>query len=299
MRRAKQTLPPRRVPMLGLTAAFVFAAQMLNFPVAAGTSGHLIGGVLVSVLLGPSAAVLVMSSVLIVQCIVFADGGLLALGANVFNMGIISSVGGYAIYRSVRSIMPQPRGRLVAVAFASWVATVAAAIVCAGELAISGRVRWAAAFPAMAGVHMLIGVGEAVATTLVVFTLSNTRPDLLEEEAAVTIESRRSSRWELLVFGLLISLGLVLFVAPFASTAPDGLDWVANQLSFAERAATARALPTPLPDYQLPGIRSAALATALAGAVGTIVVFVLAMQLARLLLPKAAIDPAPVLENSV
>src|SRR5689334_8604134 len=92
VRNARLRLPPRKIPLMGLSAAFIFAAQMLNFPVAGGTSGHLIGGVLASVLLGPSAAVLVLTAVLMVQCFVFADGGILALGANVFNMGIVSSV---------------------------------------------------------------------------------------------------------------------------------------------------------------------------------------------------------------
>src|SRR5271154_4130725 len=100
-RRARIELPARRVPLMGLAAAFVFAAQTLNFPVAGGTSGHLIGAVLCSVLLGPSAAILVVSSVLIVQCLAFGDGGVLALGANIFNMAIVSSVGGYAIYRGL------------------------------------------------------------------------------------------------------------------------------------------------------------------------------------------------------
>src|SRR5512143_477384 len=99
LRQARLSLPPRRVPLLGLSAAFIFAAQMLNFPVAGGTSGHLIGGVLAAVLLGPSAAVLVLTCVLVVQCLMFADGGLLALGANVFNMGLASVVGGYLVYR--------------------------------------------------------------------------------------------------------------------------------------------------------------------------------------------------------
>src|SRR5437763_9509310 len=99
LRRARLHLPPRRVPLMGLAAAFVFAAQMLNFPVAGGTSGHLVGGVLTAVLLGPSAAVLVMTCVLIVQCLMFADGGLMALGANVFNMAIVSVCGGYAVFR--------------------------------------------------------------------------------------------------------------------------------------------------------------------------------------------------------
>src|SRR4030081_3771696 len=99
LRQVRSNLESRRVPMLGLAGAFVFAAQMLNFPVAGGTSGHLIGGVLCSVLLGPSAAVLVIACVLVVQCLAFSDGGLLALGANVFNMAVVNSVGGYLLYQ--------------------------------------------------------------------------------------------------------------------------------------------------------------------------------------------------------
>ena len=121
------------MPMLGLAAAFVFAAQMLNFPVAGGTSGHLIGGVLTAVLLGPSAAVIVLASVLIVQCFLFADGGVTAFGANIFNMGVIGGVVGYAIYRErVPDVFRGTRGLVMAAAFAAWCSTVLAAISCAG-----------------------------------------------------------------------------------------------------------------------------------------------------------------------
>jgi len=119
LRQTRRHLPPRKVPLMGLAAAFVFAAQMLNFPVAGGTSGHMIGGVLCSVLLGPSAAILVIGCVLFVQCFVFADGGVLALGANIFNMAVVGAVGGYFIYQAVYRAMHNPRGRLVSVAFAS------------------------------------------------------------------------------------------------------------------------------------------------------------------------------------
>src|SRR6185437_9282303 len=116
VRNTRARFPQRKIPLMGLSAAFIFAAQMLNFPVAGGTSGHLIGGVLASVLLGPAAAVLVLTSVLIVQCFVFADGGILALGANIFNMGIVCSVGGYFVYSLVRQFISGDRGRLVGVA---------------------------------------------------------------------------------------------------------------------------------------------------------------------------------------
>src|ERR1039458_7482818 len=138
LRQVRLRLPPRRVPLLGLAAAFLFAAQMVNFPVAGGTSGHLVGGVLVAALLGPSAAIVVLTTVLIVQCFLFADGGVLALGANVFNMAIVGAAGGYTIYRIVCRWLPGTRGQVAAVAFAGWCSTVLASICCAGELAWAG-----------------------------------------------------------------------------------------------------------------------------------------------------------------
>src|SRR4051812_10098433 len=156
LRHAKRTMPPRKVPLLGLSAAFVFAAQMVNFPVAGGTSGHLVGGVLTAALLGPSAAGIVLTTVLIVQCLAFADGGITALGANIFNMGIIAGVCGWLIYVPLVRVLGGRgdarralKGRIAAVVVASWLSTVLAAIVCAGELTASGMVAWKAAFPAM------------------------------------------------------------------------------------------------------------------------------------------------------
>src|ERR1035437_1588975 len=135
LRQLRQNLARPRVPLMGLAAAFIFAAQMLNFPVAGGTSGHLVGGVLVAALLGPSAAIVVLTTVLIVQCFLFADGGVLALGANVFNMAIVGAAGGYAIYRVVCRVLPGTRGQVAAVAFAGWCSTVLASVSCAGQLA--------------------------------------------------------------------------------------------------------------------------------------------------------------------
>jgi cobalt/nickel transport system permease protein len=288
LRHLRRQLPRRKIPMLGLAAAFVFAAQMLNFPVAGGTSGHLVGGVLTAVLLGPSAAVIVLTSVLIVQCFVFADGGVTALGANIFNMGIIGGVGGYAIYRVLSRMFSGTRGLVMAAVFAAWCSTVVAAISCAGQLALSGTVAWSVAFPAMADVHMLIGIGEGLITALVIVAILRARPELLEQ---TTGHTTTLSYGPVLVFGLLISFGLALFVAPFACPWPDGLDKVAQTLGFEHRAASAPLIPSPMADYQLPGVSSAAVATSLAGVVGTIVVFVLAFVLARVLVPKPASDP--------
>ena len=151
LRHAKQHLQPREIPLVGLTAAFIFVAQMLNFPVAGGTSGHLIGATLAAVLLGPSAAIIVMSSVLIIQATIFADGGLLALGANIFNMAIIAPLSGYFIYKIMRGVLQDTRGRLISASVASWCATVIASLFCAGELAWSGTTAWNIVFPTMAG----------------------------------------------------------------------------------------------------------------------------------------------------
>ena len=202
---------------MGLAAAFVFAAQMLNFPIAGGPSGHLLGAVLIAVLLGPGAAVLVLATVLIVQCLVFADGGLLALGANVFNMGIVGGVGGYAIYRCVQRLARGPRGVIMGAAFAAWCSATMAAILAAGELAISGTAPWAIVFPAMVNVHLLIGLGEAAVTVLVIVAIQRTRPELIDPSAPA---SGPLSNRQIAGYGLLISLGLALFVSPFAAPGP-------------------------------------------------------------------------------
>ena len=203
-RQVNRTLPRNKIPLMGLGAAIVFAAQMLNFPVAGGTSGHLLGGVLAGVLLGPGAAAIVIACVLMVQALLFSDGGVLALGANIFNMSFIGAVVGYAIYRVVRKFLPGLRGRITAVFFAAWLSTVLASVTCAGELALSGTLPPGVVFPAMVSVHSLIGIGEGLITSLVILTIARTRPDLLEAEDATT--GGRGTGWEFLAFGLIIAL---------------------------------------------------------------------------------------------
>jgi cobalt/nickel transport system permease protein len=286
LRQAHRHLPPRRVPLLGLAAAFVFAAQMVNFPVAGGTSGHLVGAVLTAALLGPSAAVIVLSAVLIVQCLVFADGGLSALGANVFNMALVGGVFGWALYSGVARVVGGLFGRVLGAAFAAWCSTVLASVACAGELAASGTVRFTVVLPAMAGVHMLIGVGEGLITALVLVGIARARPELLRPDAAT---ASRRSYGPVLVYGALIALGLALFVSPLASRWPDGLERTAEALGFATRAAPA-VVAVPMPGYEVPGIHWSVLATSAAGAVGTVVAFVLAWVLARLLVRRPGLE---------
>lgn len=279
LRQVRETLPPRKVPLLGLSAAFLFAAQMVNFPVAAGTSGHLIGGILVAALLGPAAGVVVVTAVLIVQCFLFADGGVLVLGANVFNMAILGAGGGYLVLRAIQSLIPGRAGMITAVAFAGWCSVVFAAIGCAGQLAWSNTVSWSAAFPAMTLTHMVIGIAEGLISALVYGFVRKTRPEVVLQE------SQPARLREVLTFGALATVGLILFVAPFASPLPDGLEFVAGKLGF-EHHATAFA--APIPDYEMPGISWAAGATALAGAIGALVVFGLAWSLGRFLVPSSS-----------
>ncbi len=175
---------------------------MLNFPVAGGTSGHLLGGVLAGVLIGPGAAAIVIACVLTVQSWLFNDGGVLAPGANIFNMSFVGAVGGYAIDQSVLRFLPGLRGRITAVFFAAWLSVVLASLACAGELSLSGTLPPGVVFPAMGGVHMLIGIGEGLITSLVILAIARTRPDLLDPEPQ---EKARGVGFEFILFGLVIA----------------------------------------------------------------------------------------------
>jgi len=180
VRRVNREIKERQVPLMGVSAAFIFAAQMMNFPVAGGTSGHLLGGALVAILLGPWAATLVLTSVLAVQALVFQDGGLLALGANIFNMAIVGVFIGWGVYVTLKRVLGDgPWATMVSGFAASWLSVVVASVVAAIELAVSGTSPLGVALPAMGMVHMLIGIGEGLITVAVLAFLRATRPDLL------------------------------------------------------------------------------------------------------------------------
>jgi len=270
----KQDMPPRKVPLLGLSAAFLFAAQMVNFPIVGGSSGHLLGSALVTAMLGAPAAVIVVSTVVLAQCFLFADGGVTALGANIFNMAIVAPWISQLVINLGKKISPGRRGEVTALAFAAWASTVAASICCAGQFAWSGLAPWKVAFPAMAGVHMLIGLGEAAISAIIYSTVAHIRPELLAD-------SQELKHGNVMAYGLLAALGIALFVSPFACPWPDGLENVAIRLGFDYKAVANTG--SLFSDYKIPGIKSGALATALAGGIGTIVAFALAFYLGRLL----------------
>lgn len=176
--KTNKKLGDKHVPLLGVLAAFIFAAQMLNVPVAGGTSGHLLGGVLAAVFVGPLAGSIVMSSIFAVQAIFFQDGGITALGANIINMGLIGTIIGFYIYLAFTKILKK-RGIFIGAAVASWFSVVLASAACALELAASGTSPLWIALPAMVGIHSIIGVIEAAITVAVIGFVMKTRSDLL------------------------------------------------------------------------------------------------------------------------
>jgi cobalt/nickel transport system permease protein len=180
VRRVRQELDERQVPLMGIAAAFIFAAQMMNFTVIGGTSGHLLGGALAAILLGPWAGMLVLTSVLTVQALLFQDGGLLALGANIFNMAMVGVLLAWAVYAGLRQLLGGKTWTTMVSGFAAaWLSVVIASLVAAAELAISGASPWGVVLPAMGAVHALIGIGEGLITVAVLAFLRATRPDLL------------------------------------------------------------------------------------------------------------------------
>ena len=186
LRGARRELDERTAPLAGLVAVFVFAVQMMNFPVAAGTSGHLLGAVLAAVLVGPWTGVLCLSVVLLVQGVVFADGGLTALGINITNMAVVGLGVGYLVFLGLRALLPSTRtGVMVATTVAAFVSVPAAATSFVAFYALGGTssVPVGTVFAAMGSVHLLIGIGEALITTLTIGSVMATRPDLVHGAA--------------------------------------------------------------------------------------------------------------------
>jgi cobalt/nickel transport system permease protein len=271
----------RQVPLMGVMAAFIFAAQMINFPVAGGTSGHFLGGALAAIVLGPWAGILVMTAVVAVQGLVFQDGGLIVMGANIFNMGILTALVGYGLHRGV---IGRRRGvRLAVVGVAAWLAVLAAALVTSFQLWLSGTSALRVVFPAMLGVHLIIGLGEALITVAALAFIEQTRPDLLDEKE----KARGGKGWVLA--GALLAVAVVI-LSPLASASPDGLERVAEDLGFLEAG-----LDAPyqiIPDYTLPFLGETALSTILAGLIGALIVAFLLIGLIWILRRRSARRPA-------
>lgn len=182
LRQARRELDDRTAPMAGLVAVFIFAAQMINFPVAAGTSGHLIGGALAAILVGPFTGALAVAVVVMIQALMFADGGLSALGLNVLNMALVTVAVAWPVFRLLARSLPRSRGPWVTAAFlAAFVSVPASAAAFSLEYALGGTGTFAdsTVLFAMVGTHLLIGIGEGLITALTVGAVLAVRPDLV------------------------------------------------------------------------------------------------------------------------
>jgi cobalt/nickel transport system permease protein len=290
LRGARRELDERTAPLAGLVAAFIFAVQMLNFPVAAGTSGHLLGGALAAILVGPFTGVLCVSVVLLMQGVLFADGGLTALGVNITDMAIVTTVVSYAVFRGLLAVLPRKRRSVTVASFvAALVSVPAAAVTFTLIYAVGGTtdVAIGKVATAMIGVHVLIGIGEAVITALTVGAVIAVRPDLVhgargvrqrlqlrvngtlvDAPAPTAPVAARTSRRTLWAAGLVTSLVLAGFVSFYASADPDGLEKVAHDKGIDKKTEQHAASGSPLADYGVKDVSDARLSGGLAGVIG-------------------------------
>jgi cobalt/nickel transport system permease protein len=237
-----------------------------------------LGGALAAIVLGPWAGILVMTAVIALQALLFQDGGLLVMGANIFNMGVLTAMIGFGLYRSV---LGRSKGlRLGVAGLAAWLAVVASALLTALQLWLSGTSRLEIVVPAMLGVHVLIGLGEAVITVAALAFIERTRPDLLDKKA---VAAKGGRGW--IYAGIAISL-LAVLLSPLASADPDGLERVAEDMGFLPLGQSA---PYQiLPDYTFPFLGDTALSTIVAGAVGALVVMGLMIVIGQTLRKRGA-----------
>ncbi|MGX1545911.1 energy-coupling factor ABC transporter permease [Streptomyces adustus] len=291
LRGARRELDERTAPLAGLVAAFIFAVQMLNFPVAAGTSGHLLGGALAAILVGPFTGVLCVSVVLLMQGILFADGGLTALGVNITDMAIVTTVVAYAVFRGLLRVLPRKRRSVTVASFVAALLSVPAAAVAFTLIyAVGGTtdVSLGKVATAMVGVHVLIGIGEAVITALTVGAVIAVRPDLVHgarglgqrlklrvngdlvdvPAATPAPVAARTSRRTLWISGLAASLALAGFVSFYASASPDGLEKVAHDQGIDRKAERHASDGSPLAGYGVKDVGNARLSGGLAGVIG-------------------------------
>lgn len=287
LRAAGRDLKDRLVPFAGLTAAFIFALQMLNFPVAAGTTGHLLGGALAAILLGPWLGIVAVTVVVVIQALLFADGGLVALGLNVVNMAVITSLAGWYVFRGVARVLGRRSGVLVGSLAGAWISVVLSSIGFSVQYAVGGAggVDPVLVFQSMVGVHALIGIGEGLITGAAVGAVLAARPDLVAGARGLqlgqTASLSKRAAGGFVAAGLAVAVALVVFVAPLAASDPDGLERVAGDTGFAAVAAD-NAYTGPLADYAVAGLDNEALGTVIAGLVGTGMTFAAGMILVGL-----------------
>jgi cobalt/nickel transport system permease protein len=278
LRQTRETLLDKQIPLAGVSAAFIFAAQMFNFPVAAGTTGHLLGGALAAVLLGPSMGALVVTVVVVIQALAFADGGITALGYNVLNMAVVTAFGGYAAFTLLRRVFPASiNGISLAAGLAAGISVILSAMAFSLQWLFGATVEVAfpTVFAAMVGVHALIGIGEGVITGLAVRSVLAVRPDLVHGARGVPLElghdaPGRSVR-AVAIGGLVVAFVFAMVVAQFAAPDPDGLERVAEDTGFRAAAEEHPLAGSIFADYATSGIGNERVSLAVAGAAGTLI----------------------------
>jgi cobalt/nickel transport system permease protein len=281
VRRAPTELGDAHVPLAGISAAFIFAAQMCNFPVASGTTGHLLGGTLAAILLGPWSGALVVAIVVLVQALLFADGGLTALGYNVLNIAVVPAFGGWALFRAFRRLVPRDAGGVVAASALAALASVplsAMAFSLEWLFGASAPVPFDTVFASVVGVHVLIGIGEAVLTAMVIAAVLASRPDLVAatrtESIAPLAKHPRVGARTFAISAVLVAAFLAMIVSQFAASDPDGLERVAEEQSLVDRRQEHSLADTIFADYATRGIDNEELSLAIAGVTGVLLTLV-------------------------
>lgn len=276
LRHTRRRLADRQAPLAGLVAAFIFAAQMFNFPIVAGTTGHLLGAALAAILLGPGMGAIVVTVVVIVQALLFADGGLTALGYNVLNMAIVPAFGGYAIFRLLRRALPRSRSGVVGAAgLAAGLSVVLAAMAFSIEwlFGATAPIPFDTVFGAMVGFHAVIGIGEGVITALVVGAVLAARPDLVfgarDLDRAELADRKPMAMRTFLLAGLVVAFLCAVVISQVAFDGPDGLERVAEDTGFAASAQDHPLGNRVFADYATAGVGNKGLSLAIAGAAGT------------------------------
>lgn len=266
-------------PRIGLVAAFVFAAQMVNFPLGfAPVSGHLMGGTLAAVLLGPWGGGLAIAAVLIVQSVLMGDGAITALGANWVNMGLIGSVAAYPVFLSAKARLGTITGAMIA----AWVSVIVSSATFSFELGFSsgfgglGQIlTW------MVLVHAVIAVGEALITGLVLRGVIWSEPDLIDTASSDSGKPAKRDRIAGWLGGVIATFAVVVLLAPLASAYPDGLEYVGERFGFVPSESEHREPAAPLPDYTVPGMAEGRWSTVAAGLIGSATVLIAGQILTR------------------
>lgn len=272
-RKISDGIDEKAIPLMGVLAAFIFAAQMINFPIGGGTSGHLMGGVLIAAIVGPYGGLIIMSTILILQALLFQDGGITALGANIFNMGIIGTLFGYLIFKGINYLTGNVR---FSVFTASWFSVVAASAFTAIELSLSGIIPMKVSLPAMIGVHSIIGIGEGIITISALELVSKVKKETIMVNIEDDNRIRKKSSW----IWLAISIVIAAILSPFASKLPDALERVAETFGFIGRKKLT--LLSPFHDYQISGVYGK-VSTVIAGVMGVLIAFALSYTVIKVL----------------